>query len=455
MKTAAGIVPRSTNDVKVTSEPNKNYTAAVIIPAAGHGHRMGQLGQPKQYIPLLGDPIILWTLRACAAAPSVRELVLVVAAADVEYFRARLRESWRVEKPVTVAAGGTSRQQSVYAGLRAVTQPVDLVAVHDGVRPLLEPSLLERTLAAAWEHGAATAAVPLKDTVKLVESGWVQSTPPRARLRAVQTPQAFRRQLLLSAHEEAAADGIEATDDASLVERAGHPVAIIDGTYANIKITTPEDLLVAEALLRAKTDEETGESRDNDDAAGSPDTPSPTQTLSATGAHAVVTKREEATVRVGYGYDVHALAEGRRLVIGGVDIPAERGLLGHSDADVLLHAIADALLGAAGLGDIGRHFPDHDPAYKDISSVKLLRHVHRLLTESGWRVGNVDATVVAESPKLSPYISDMVQCISETLHVSPQAVNVKATTSEKLGFVGAGEGIAAHAVVTVYGPEPT
>ena len=150
---------------------------------------------------------------------------------------------------MTVAAGGTSRQQSVYAGLRAVTQPVDLVAVHDGVRPLLEPSLLERTLAAAWEHGAATAAVPLKDTVKLVESGWVQSTPPRARLRAVQTPQAFRRNCCWPPTEEAAADGIEATDDASLVERAGHPVAIIDGTYANIKITTPEDLLVAEALL--------------------------------------------------------------------------------------------------------------------------------------------------------------------------------------------------------------
>src|SRR5690606_25153314 len=156
-------------------------------------------------------------------------------------------------KPVTVAAGGDSRQQSVRAGLDALRQPVDLVAVHDGVRPLLDPALLERVLSAAWRHGAATVAVPLKDTVKLVDGGWVESTPPRARLRAVQTPQAFRRELLVEAHRRAAAEGAEATDDASLVERAGHRVAVIDGSYSNIKITTPEDLLGAGALLRART----------------------------------------------------------------------------------------------------------------------------------------------------------------------------------------------------------
>lgn len=398
---------------------------------------MGRPGQPKQYIPLLGDPIILWTLRACAAAPSVRELVLVVPAADVEYCRAELGNAWRVEKPVLVVAGGNSRQESVRAGLRALSQPADLVAVHDGVRPLMDPDLLERTFASAWQHGAATAAVPLKDTVKLVESGWVESTPPRARLRAVQTPQAFRRDLLVQAHDQAAADGWEATDDASLVERAGHNVAIIEGTYSNIKITTPEDLLVAEALLRARIGDDDAE-------------------LTASGAddeldsRLPMKKQGGATVRVGYGYDVHAFADGRRLILGGVEIPADRGLLGHSDADVLLHAIADALLGAAGLGDIGRHFPDDDPAYKDVSSVKLLAHVHRLLTDQGWRVGNVDATIVAERPRLGPYVADMVHCISETLDIEPEAVNVKATTSERLGFVGAGEGIAAHAAVTLF-----
>lgn len=398
---------------------------------------MGRPGQPKQYIPLLGDPIILWTLRACAAAPSVRELVLVVPAADVEYCRAELGNAWRVEKPVLVVAGGNSRQESVRAGLRALSQPADLVAVHDGVRPLMDPDLLERTFASAWKHGAATAAVPLKDTVKLVESGWVESTPPRARLRAVQTPQAFRRDLLIQAHAQAEADGWEATDDASLVERAGHNVAIIEGTYSNIKITTPEDLLVAEALLRARIGDDDAE-------------------LTASGAddeldsRLPMKKQGGATVRVGYGYDVHAFADGRRLILGGVEIPADRGLLGHSDADVLLHAIADALLGAAGLGDIGRHFPDDDPAYKDVSSVKLLAHVHRLLTDQGWRVGNVDATIVAERPRLGPYVADMVHCISETLDIEPEAVNVKATTSERLGFVGAGEGIAAHAAVTLF-----
>lgn len=418
-------------------EPNVNYTAAVIIPAAGHGRRMGQPGRPKQYIPLLGDPIILWTLRACAAAGPVRELVLVVAPEDVEYCRARLQDAWQVAKPVTVAAGGDSRQQSVRAGLDALRQPVDLVAVHDGVRPLLDPALLERVLSAAWRHGAATVAVPLKDTVKLVDGGWVESTPPRARLRAVQTPQAFRRELLVEAHQRAAAEGAEATDDASLVERAGHRVAVIDGSYSNIKITTPEDLLVAEALLRARTRRPEAASAEEDDGA----------------SRAGGRERGEPTVRVGYGYDVHAFAAGRRLVLGGVEIPAERGLLGHSDADALLHAVADALLGAAGLGDIGRHFPDTDPAYKDASSVMLLQRVHGLLKKAGWRVGNVDATVVAEAPKLAPYIPDMVRCISETLEIPPTAVNVKATTSEKLGFVGAGQGVAVHAVATIYGGE--
>ncbi|MFS8629248.1 MAG: 2-C-methyl-D-erythritol 4-phosphate cytidylyltransferase [Limnochordales bacterium] len=410
------------------SEARRHYTAAVVIPAAGAGHRMGRLGQPKQFMPLLGDPVILWTLRACAAAPSVSELVLVVAEGDVAYVRARLGGEWQLPKPVTVTAGGASRQQSVYAGLRALAQPVDLVAVHDGVRPLMSPALLERTLAAACEHGAATAAVPLKDTVKLVESGWVQSTPPRARLRAVQTPQAFRRELLLAAHDRAAADGVEATDDAALVERLGQPVAVVEGEYSNIKITTPEDLLVAEALLRARI-----HGRALAEAAGKEPA-----------------ERREATVRVGYGYDVHRLAAGRRLVIGGVEIPYERGLLGHSDADVLLHAIADALLGAAGLGDIGRHFPDSDPAYKDVASVKLLCHVRELVGAAGWRVGNVDATVIAEAPRLAPFIPRMIRCISEALGVDPSAVNVKATTSEKLGFIGAGEGIAAHAVATLY-----
>lgn len=213
---------------------------------------MGDIGQPKQYIPLLGDPILAWTMRACATVSEVVSVVLVVAPEDVEYCQSESDMSWRVNKPVRVVAGGASRQQSVQAGIVALPEAADVVAVHDGVRPLMQPRLLQAVLAAARDHGAATAAVDLKDTVKEVEDGWVVATPNRASLRAVQTPQAFQRELLEQAHAQASAEGWEATDDAALAERAGHPVRIVDGSYANIKITTPEDLLVAETLLRAR-----------------------------------------------------------------------------------------------------------------------------------------------------------------------------------------------------------
>lgn len=404
---------------------------------------MGTVGQPKQYIPLLGDPILAWTLRACAAAPEVVAIVLVVASADVEYCRQQAADVWHVPKPVHVVAGGASRQESVRAGIAALPDDVGLVAVHDGVRPLMRPRLLQIALDAARHHGAATAAVDLKDTIKQVEDGWVVATPARASLRAVQTPQAFQRSLLEAAHERAVTEHWQATDDAALVERAGHRVRVVDGSYANIKITTPEDLLVAETLLRAATAAASSESgtsiRDGNEGSGS----------HAVGSE-ITLGHTTGGLRVGIGYDVHALAADRPLMLGGVHIPAHAGLAGHSDADVLLHAIMDALLGAAGLGDIGRLFPDTDARFKDVSSVTLLRQVAQLLNERGWHVGNVDATVAAERPKLAPHVPAMVQCIAETLGVSAAAVNVKATTSEGLGFVGAGEGMAAHAVATLY-----
>lgn len=213
---------------------------------------MGDTGYPKQYIPLLGAPILAWTMRACAAAEEVARIVLVVASDDVDYCRRQAAGPWRVPKPVTVVAGGESRQQSVWAGIEALPDEVDAVAVHDGVRPLMQPRLMQAVLAAARQYGAATVGVDLKDTVKQVEEGWVVATPPRASLRAVQTPQAFRKQLLRGAHLRALEEGWEGTDDAALVERAGHKVRVVNGSYANIKITTPEDLVVAETLLRAR-----------------------------------------------------------------------------------------------------------------------------------------------------------------------------------------------------------
>ena len=413
------------------------HKAAVIIPAAGRGHRMGQGARPKQFLPLFGKPIVRWTVEACAAARSVAQLVLVVAPEDVDACRSWISDA--TEKPVQVVAGGDERQVSVQRGLAAVPASVPLVAVHDGVRPLVQPALLDQVVAAAARHGAATAAVPLKDTVKQVRDGWVQITPDRASLRAVQTPQAFRRDLLVEAHTRAQADRWLATDDAALVERLGHPVAVVDGAYDNIKITTPEDLLLAETLLRARVRP----------AAGGGWSPAGHVPLpAATGASSAAVG-EVPFVRVGIGYDVHRFAPDRPLVLGGVEIPAAQGLAGHSDADVLLHAIMDALLGAAGLGDIGRHFPDTDPAYKGASSLRLLEEVARRVRAAGWRVNNVDATVVLERPRLAPYVPAMVERIAGALGVPAERINIKATTNEGLGFVGTGEGAVAFATATL------
>lgn len=405
---------------------------------------MGNGGQPKQYIPLLGDPILAWTLRACAATPGVDAIVLVVADEDVSYCQQQADERWRVSKPVYVVAGGNTRQQSVALGVEALPPSYELVAVHDGVRPLMRPKLLQDVLLAAQQYGAATTAVQLKDTVKHVEDGWVVSTPDRATLRAVQTPQAFQRKLLVSAHKRATAEKWHGTDDATLVERAGHRVRIVTGSYANIKITTPEDLLVAETLLRVTA------------AGGHVERIPPAseeiavEKGNASGSDPMQSPHNAPTLRVGIGYDVHQLVEGRPLILGGVNIPAEVGLAGHSDADVLTHAVIDALLGAAALGDIGRLFPDSSERFKDISSVSLLADVVGMLSERGWNVGNVDVTVAAERPKLAPFVPEMVERLSATLGVLSAAVSVKATTSEGLGFVGTGEGMAAHAVASLY-----
>src|SRR5690606_38041650 len=289
--------------------------------------------------------------------------------------------------------------------------------------------------------GAATAAVPLKDTVKQVRDGWVQATPERASLRAVQTPQAFRRDILVEAHARARAEGWRATDDAALVERLGHRVAIVPGAYDNLKITTAEDLLLAETLLwaRVRTVAAPGGQQGRGPFA-------PPETGPPAGAPP---SGEDLPMRVGFGYDVHRFAAGRPLVLGGVEIPAEEGLAGHSDADVLLHAIMDALLGAAGLGDIGRLFPATDPAYAGASSLGLLEEVGRRVRAAGFRVGNVDATVVLERPRLAPHVPAMQVRIAAALDVPPERINIKATTSEGLGFVGAGQGAVAFATATL------
>lgn len=377
---------------------------AALIVAAGAGTRFGG-DLPKVFVPLAGLPLLAWSLRAYGRHPAVQSLC-VVTAEEYRAPAARLCEA-QLTVPWQVVAGGAVRRQSVHKGLQALRACApDLVAIHDGARPLVSPEVISDGLAVAARHGAALAALPVVDTVKRTDgAGRVTATLDRRELQLAQTPQTFRFDLIYRAHEQAEAEGWEVTDDAMLVERCGHPVYASRGDRRNLKITVPEDLLMAQSLLSPP---------------GAP--------------------------RVGHGFDLHRLVAGRRLVLGGVQVQYERGLLGHSDADAPLHAVCDALLGAAGLGDIGRHFPDTDPAYKDADSRQLLRRVGELARAAGWLVGNIDVTILAQAPRLAPHLPAMCEATAAALGVPPALINYKATTTEKLGPIGEGEAIAAEAV---------
>lgn len=383
-----------------------------IIPAAGQGKRM-QAEKNKVFLNLLGLPVIARSVLALSNCPDIDYLVVVAAAGEVEEVQETLR-SLKEAKPYQVVVGGSERQYSIANALAAVPAESEIILVHDAARPLIDLNTINKLIAAVRQYKAACVAVPVKDTIKKVDNeGFAVETPPRSTLWSMQTPQGFEASLLRQAYQKAAADSFLGTDDASLVERLGVHVKMVEGSYQNIKITTPEDLLIAEAFLAQK-----GE-------------------------------KNMQIPRVGMGYDVHTLVKGRNLILGGVNIPYEFGLLGHSDADVLLHAIKDAMLGAAALGDIGRHFPDTDPKYKGASSLNLLAFVKEMLNDNGYHVNNVDATIVAQKPKVAAYIGQMNQNIADTLEISLKQVNVKATTTEGLGFAGRREGIAAYAVVTI------
>jgi len=406
-------------------EEVQGVMVSVIIAAAGQGKRMGR-GINKAFISLLKKPVFSYSVQTFADCPLVDRLVVVAAPAEVSQMEAWLN-AMKLSKPWHVVAGGSERQHSIANALAALDQQDGIIVVHDGARPLTEPDLVEEVIKAARLFRAAIAAVPVKDTVKrAAENGYVCETLDRSCLWAVQTPQAFEAAILYQAYRQAKNDSFLGTDDSSLVERLGIPVKIVTGNYSNIKVTTPEDLCIGETLLQTSSPER-GVPFDNDDNA----------------------EDYDMIHRIGIGYDVHRLVDGRKLILGGVDVPYEQGLDGHSDADVLLHAIQDAMLGAAGLGDIGRHFPDTDMQYKGISSLLLLAHVRDLLIAEGWKVNNIDAVVIAEKPKLAPYITMMNETIAKTLQVTVKRVNIKATTTERLGFTGRREGIAAQAVVSL------
>lgn len=380
-----------------------------IIAAAGSSSRMGGV-ESKQFLPLCGVPAVIHTLRAFEAAQTIDSVVVVCRPEDMDKMR-ELVCAYGVGKVAAIVPGRETRQRSVAEGLAALGAQADFVAVQDGARPLVLPGDIDACVQDAFLTGASALAAPVKDTVKMIgEDGYVTSTLPRASLRAVQTPQVFRRSFYEEALENARRQGGDYTDDCQLLEHFGVRVHLCDAGSENLKLTTREDICKAEAILRSRGKEK---------------------------------------MRIGHGYDVHRLVEDRKLILAGVEIPFEKGLLGHSDADVLTHAIMDALLGAAALGDIGLLFPDKDPAYEGADSLVLLKTVCKQLHGKHFEISNIDGTVVAQAPKLRPYIEQMRRNLARACSIPVEAIGLKATTEEGLGFTGSGEGISAHAVCLI------
>ncbi len=377
-------------------------TVAVVL-AAGSGRRCGH-DRNKMFIRIGRYTVLERTLRAFEESGCVDRIVLVYRDSDRDETDQTAQRALTL--PYTLVEGGSERQFSVRNALSAIGN-AGIVAVHDGARCFIHPQIIQVCVNKARETGAAAAGVKTRDTIKVVDGDIIQETLDRSRLVNIQTPQVFAFELLKKAHEAAAADGFIGTDDCGLVERLGVPVSFVEAGYDNIKITTQEDILLGRQIA--------GE-----------------------------------TIRTGTGYDAHRLVEGRPLVLGGVTIPHTHGLLGHSDADVLLHAVMDAMLGAAALGDIGRHFPCTDE-FKDASSIDLLAKTRNILAERGFSVVNIAATLIMQRPKIAPYIDEMRKRIAQTLGIDIDAVGVKATTTEGMGFEGREEGASAMASATIVG----
>ncbi len=382
-------------------------TWAVIV-AAGRGERAG-LGMNKAFWPVDGRSVLARCLDAFQACGRFDGAALVLSDSDMAVWTDLERREGPFPLVKGIARGGATRRDSVYSGLKAIPEDCEIVAIHDAARPFVTADVIDATLQSAREYGSGVISTPVVDTIKQVASDGTVTSLERESLRAVQTPQSFDYRRILAAHERAQAENMPVTDDAILFEHYYNGVRLVGapGAEANRKLTTKADF---EALNGPKR----------------PD------------------------VRIGQGYDVHRLVEGRKLILCGVDVPYEKGLDGHSDADVAVHALMDALLGALGEGDIGRHFPDTDPAYKGADSMKLLAVVMEKVRAAGYSVGNADVTIVAQRPKLAGYMNQMKASVAAGLGVDPSRVNVKATTTEKLGFEGEGLGISAQAVALLY-----
>jgi 2-C-methyl-D-erythritol 4-phosphate cytidylyltransferase/2-C-methyl-D-erythritol 2,4-cyclodiphosphate synthase len=384
---------------------------SAIIAAGGRGQRLGA-DLPKQLLRLGGRSILDRSIELFAAHPAVTDVIVA------------LPEELVADPPdcvnssrVRAVAGGPRRQDSVANAFAAVPAATEVVVIHDAARPFASAALISRTIAAAAETGAALAALPSRDTVKIAAATGlsdpihVRETLPRGLVHLAQTPQAFRRSVLHDALAFGAREQLDATDEAMLAEQAGHTVRLVEGEATNIKITTAEDLAIAEAFVRR----------------GTPRSP-----------------------RAGVGYDIHRLVEGRPLILGGVTIPFDRGLNGYSDADALCHAVTEAILGAAAAGDIGQHFPNSDPQWKGASSIELLRRAVAIVSGLGLTVENIDASIVAERPKLTPFVAAMRANVAAAVGVEVTRVSVKGKTNDGVGEIGRGEAIAVHATALLH-----
>ena len=374
-----------------------------LVVAAGRGTRLGA-ALPKQYLPLAGEPLLRHTLRALASHSRINDVRAVIHPDD----RARYDDAARDLDLLPPVLGGAQRQDSVRLGLESLIEiDPDIVAIHDGARPFVDEVLIDRVLDALDGAPGAIPALPVADTLKRERDGRIVETVDRSKLWRAQTPQAFRFREILQAHR--GAEGLELSDDAAVAERGGLAVSLVMGSEANLKVTAPADLARAESLLLARLGD----------------------------------------VRTGQGFDVHPLGPGDHIWLCGIKVPHERALVGHSDADVGLHSLTDAILGALGAGDIGQHFPPSDPQWRGAASDKFLRHAAGLVAARRGRIAHVDVTLICERPKVSPHRQLMIARIAEILGVAPDRVSVKATTTEKLGFTGREEGIAAQAIATI------
>ncbi|MCF4164644.1 bifunctional 2-C-methyl-D-erythritol 4-phosphate cytidylyltransferase/2-C-methyl-D-erythritol 2,4-cyclodiphosphate synthase [Zavarzinia compransoris] len=378
---------------------------AAVVVAAGSGKRMGS-DTPKQFLPLAGAPLLRHGVAALRRHPAIGPIAVVVDPA----YRSRAEEALDGLSAGPFVAGGTERQASVRAGLEALAAlpaPPETVLIHDAARPFVDNALIDRVLAAITPARGAIPALPVVDTLKRGADGLAGETVARDGLFRAQTPQGFPFEPILAAHRRLADAAL--TDDAALAEADGHSVALVDGREENFKVTTPDDMARAERLMLAGLGD----------------------------------------VRTGMGYDVHRLGPGDGVWLGGVRIAHDQSLIGHSDADVALHALTDAILGAIAAGDIGQHFPPSDPQWRGADSSRFLAHAGKLVSDRGGMIAHVDLTIICERPKVGPHRAAMTARIAQILSLSPDRVGVKATTTEGLGFTGRGEGIAAQAIATV------